>query len=85
MHENESIHDIIMRFMKITNGFSSLGDSINNGQNVRKVIQALYQSWEIKSTTLKELNEKKEVERKGRSGLHAANQKFDDPLDGETS
>ena len=41
MHENESIDDMIMKFTKITNGLSSLGDGINNDQKVRKVIHAL--------------------------------------------
>jgi len=32
---------MITRFTKITNGLTFLGDSIDNNQKVRKVIQAL--------------------------------------------
>jgi len=53
---------MITRFTKITNGLSSLGDSIDNDQKVRMVIRALLQSWEVKSTTLKELNDKEEMD-----------------------
>ena len=62
MHENESIDDMIIKFTKITNGFSSLGDAIDNDQKVRKVIRALSPSWEAKATTLKELKDKEEME-----------------------
>jgi len=62
MNENESIDDMITRFTKITNGLSFLGDTIDNDQRVRKVIWALPPSWEVKSTTLKELNDKEEME-----------------------
>jgi len=41
MHENESIDDMITKFTKITNGLSSLGDTIDNDQKVWKVIHAL--------------------------------------------
>jgi len=44
MNDNETINDMITRFTKITNGLSSLGDSIDNDQKVRKVIRALPQS-----------------------------------------
>ena len=62
MHNNETIDDMITRFTKITNKFSFLGDSIDNDKKVRRVIQALPQSWEVKSTTLKELNDKEEID-----------------------
>ena len=58
MQENESIDDMVTKFTKITNALASLGDEINNGQKVRKVIRALPSSWEIKATTLKKLNDK---------------------------
>jgi len=45
-------------FTKITNGLSSLGDSI---QMIRKVIRALPKSWEVKAKTLKELNDREEM------------------------
>jgi len=61
MNDNENINDMITRFIKITNGLFSLGDSIDNDQNVRMVIRALPQSWEVKSTTLKKLNDKEEM------------------------
>ena len=41
MDGNESIDDIITCFTKITNGLSSLGDTIDNDQKIRKVIRAL--------------------------------------------
>ena len=61
MHKNDSIDDIVTRFTKITNGLTSLGDAIDNNQKVRKVIRALPPSWEVKATTLKELNDKEEM------------------------
>ena len=53
---------MITRFIKITNGVTSLGDSVDNDQKMRKVIWALSPTWEVKSTTLKELNDKKEIQ-----------------------
>ena len=53
---------MVTKFTKITNSLASLGDVIDNDQNVRKVIRALSPSWEVKVTTLKELNDKKEME-----------------------
>jgi len=53
---------MVTRFTKITNGFASLGDAIDNDQKVRKVIHALPPSWEVKATTLKELNDKVKME-----------------------
>ena len=53
---------MVTRFTKITNGLSSLSDAIDNDQKVRKVIQVLSPSLEVKATTLKELNDKEEIE-----------------------
>ena len=53
---------MITKFTKITNALTSLGDEINNDQKVRKVIRALPSAWEIKAATLKELNDKDEME-----------------------
>ena len=39
-----------------------LGDTIDNDQRVRKVIRALPPSLEVKSTAMKELNDKEEME-----------------------
>ena len=61
MHENDSINDMITRFTKITNSLASLGDAIDNDQKMKKVIHALPPSWEVKVTTLKELNDKEEM------------------------
>ena len=61
MQENETIDDMVTKFTKITNGLSSLGDGIDNDQKVRKIIRALPPSWEVKATTLKELNDKEEM------------------------
>ena len=52
----------LQKFTKITNGLSSFGDEIDDDQKVRKVIRALPPSWEVKATTLKELNDKEEME-----------------------
>ena len=41
MNEEELIDDMITKFSKITNDLASLGDGIDNDQNVRKVIRAL--------------------------------------------
>jgi len=62
MNDSESIDDMITSFTKIINVLVSLGDSINNDQKVRKVIRALPPTWKVKSTTLKELNDKEELE-----------------------
>jgi len=61
MHENDTIDGMATKFTKITNGLASLGDAIDNDQKVRKVIRALPLSWEVKTTTLKELNDKEEM------------------------
>jgi len=62
MHDNESINDMITRFTKITNGLSSLGDKIDNDQRGLNIIRALPTSWKVKSTTLKKLNDKEEMD-----------------------
>jgi len=62
MQENEIIDDMVTKFTRITNGLSSLGDGNDNDQKVRKIIRALPPSWEVKATTLKELNDKEEIE-----------------------
>jgi len=49
----------VTNFAKITNGLASLGDAIDNDPKVKKIIRALSPSWEVKSTTLKELNNRK--------------------------
>jgi len=70
MHENDSINDIVTRFTKIANGHASLGDTIDNDKKVRKVIHALPPSWEVKTTTLKDLNDKEKMEFIGFIGNH---------------
>ena len=62
MQENETIDDMVTKFIKITNGLASLVDGIDNDQKVRKIIRALPPSWKVKTTTLKELNDKEEME-----------------------
>jgi len=62
MNEDEYIDDMITKFIKITNGLASLGDEIDKDQKVRKEIRALPPSWEVKFITLKELNDKEEME-----------------------
>jgi len=44
MNDNEIIDDMIIRFTKITNGLSSLGDSIDNNQNVRTNTSSILRS-----------------------------------------
>jgi len=41
MLKNENIDEMLTRFTKITNRLSSLGDTIDNDQKIRKVIRAL--------------------------------------------
>jgi len=41
MQENKIIDDMVIKFTKITNGLSFLGDVIDNDQRVRKIIRAL--------------------------------------------
>ena len=65
MLENESIDEMLTRFTKITYTLSSLGDKIDNDRKIRKVIRALLKSWEVKVTTLKELNDRKEIDFSG--------------------
>ena len=55
MHDNDTIDDMVARFTKIANGLDSLGDTIDNDQKVKKIIRVLPPSWEVKDTTLKEL------------------------------
>ena len=62
MLDNESIDEMLTHFTKITNGLSSLGNSIDNDLKVKKVIRALPKTWEAKVTTLKELNDCEEVD-----------------------
>ena len=62
MNEDESIDDMITKFTKITDGLASLGDKIDNDQKVKKANHALPLSWEVKSITLKKLNDKDEME-----------------------
>ena len=62
MNDSKSIDDMIARFTIIINDLASLADFIDNGQNVRKVIRTLPSTQEVKSTTLKELNDKEKME-----------------------
>ena len=62
MNKRESIDEMLTRFTKITNNLSSLGDAIDNDQMIKKVIKALPKSWEVKATTLKELNNREEMD-----------------------
>ena len=62
MLDNETIDEILSRFTKITNRLSSLGDKIDNDQKVRKVIRAFPKAWEVKTTNLKELNDREEMD-----------------------
>ena len=48
-------------FTTITNGLISLGKPIDNDQKETKIIRALPQVWEVKATTLKDLNDREEM------------------------
>ena len=61
MLENEIIDEILSHFTKITNGLSFLGDEIDIDQKERKAIRDLPKAWEVRITTLKELNDRKEI------------------------
>ena len=65
MLENESIDKMLTQFTKITNGLSSLGNSIDNDQKTRKIIRALPKAWEVKATTLREFNDREEMDFSG--------------------
>jgi len=65
MLDNESIDEMLSRFTKITNGLSFLGDSIDNDQKIRKAIRSLPKAWKVKPTTLKELNDRNEMDFSG--------------------
>ena len=47
MLKSESIDEMLTRFTKITNELSSLGDTIDNDQKIRKVIRAHSQILQI--------------------------------------
>ena len=61
---------MLTHFTKITNALSFLGYKIDNDQKIRKVIRALPKSWEVKVTTLKELNDREEMDFSGFIGNH---------------
>ena len=61
MLDDEAIDDVLTRFNNITNSLISLGVTITNDQKVRKIIRSLPKTWEVKSTTLKELSDAKEM------------------------
>ena len=61
-NDDESIDDMLTHFTIITNALISLGKPIDNDQKVRKIIRALPQAWEVKATSSKELNDKKEMD-----------------------
>ena len=65
MVDNETIDAMLSRFTKITNWLSFLSDKIDSVQKVRKVIRALPKAWEVKTTTLKELNDREEMDFSG--------------------
>ena len=68
MFDNESIDEMLTHFTKITNGLCYLGDEIDNDQKVRKVIRALLKAWEVKTTTLKKLNDHEKMNFSGLIG-----------------
>ena len=62
MHEHESIDDLLTHSSKINNALISLGEPSSNDSNVRKIIRSVPKLWEVKATTLKELNDSKEMD-----------------------
>ena len=61
MNDEESIDNMLTRFITIINELISLGKPINNDQKVQKIIRALL-NLEKSVTTLKELNDKKKMD-----------------------
>ena len=62
MLENEFIDNMLTPLSKITNDLISLGELIFNDHKMWKIIQTLPKSWEVKATTLKELNDSNEMD-----------------------
>ena len=62
MFDNESIDDMLNRFNTIVNDLVSLGETLNDDHKVRKIIRSLPKSWEVKATTINELNDAKEMD-----------------------
>ena len=62
MLNGESIDDMLTWFTNITNGLISESKPNINDQKVRKIIRALPKTWEVRATTLKELNDKEEID-----------------------
>ena len=72
----ESIDQILTRFIAIINGLVSLGKPISNDQKLWKMLKALPKSWEVKTTILKEFNDKEEMDHRFRGEL-------EDPWNGD--
>ena len=62
MFDCESIDEMLTWLTTITIRFVSLGKPISNNQKVRKILGALSKYWEVKTTTLKELNDKEKID-----------------------
>ena len=61
MLDGKSIDQMLTWFTTITNRRVSLGKPILNDQKVRKILRALLKSRKVKTTTLKELNDKEKM------------------------
>ena len=62
MLDSETIDHMLTRFTTITNGLFSLSKPISNDQMVRKIVKVLSKSWDVKATTLNELNDKEQMD-----------------------
>ena len=62
MRVSGNVDYMITHFGKITNDIISLGEPIPNDHQVRKIIWPLPKSWEVKTITLKELKDSKEID-----------------------
>ena len=62
MLDSVTTNFMLTRFTAITNSLVSLDKPISNDHIIRNIIRALLKSWEVKATTLKELNDKEEMD-----------------------
>ena len=57
MKENESIAEMVTRFIDIINSFLALGKEYTQVKKVRKILRALTSDWEKKTTAIEEAND----------------------------
>ena len=57
MKENETISEMITRFIDITNFLVALGKEYTQVEKIRKILRALTSDWEKKTTVIEEAND----------------------------